>query len=135
MKNVSTDCKSFFNDVILGNAETTFGISIRSDIRAFFAANNGGYPTKDIIVSDGDEYEVRAFLSLDRNDENYCLEKPLSFFLSKTNARIIPIALDSGDNYYCVNNETGKVYYWRAGSDRYYLIAERLEVFVSLFIN
>ncbi len=79
------------------------------------------------------EYEIRAFLSLDENDENYCIEKPLSYFLTKTKAKIIPIALDSGDNYYCVNNESGKVYFWSSDTDSYYLISENIEEFVNLF--
>lgn len=51
----------------------------------------------------------------------------------KRKDRIIPIGIDSGDNYYCVNNETGKVYYWSMELDEYYCIAENLEMFVSLF--
>ena len=88
---------------------------------------------KDVIEAEGEEYEVRVFLSLDPGDNNYCITKPLDFFLNKTKAKIVPIGIDSGDNYYCVNNETGKVYYWGASEDSYYCIAETIEKFVSLF--
>lgn len=30
--------------------------------------------------------------------------------MDNTKGKIIPIGVDSGDNYFCVNNETGKVY-------------------------
>ncbi len=93
------------------------------------------HPVKDIIVCNGEEYEVRVFLSADKTDQNYCIEKPLDYFLSKTKGKIVPIAIDSGDNYYCVNNETGKVYYWSAEMDEYYNIAQDLLAFEELFAN
>ena len=84
-------------------------------------------------MAQGEEYEVRIFLSLDAQDQYYYIKKPLLDFLQRTKGRIIPIGIDSGDNYYCVNNETGKVYYWSMELDEYYCIAENLEMFVSLF--
>ena len=57
----------------------------------------------------------------------------MDYFLEKTKGKIVPIGLDSGDNYYCVNNETGKVYYWSAGEDSYYCIAESIMDFIELF--
>ncbi|MBL6462081.1 MAG: SMI1/KNR4 family protein [Blautia sp.] len=41
--------------------------------------------------------------------------------------------IDSGDNYYCVNNENGKVYYWSSSEDSYYYIAESIDEFASFF--
>lgn len=51
-----------------------------------------------MIITDRDEYEVRAFLSLNSEDENYCITKPLDFFLNRTKAKIVPIGIDSEDN-------------------------------------
>lgn len=133
MKCISTNVKSNIDNNIWKSAEEKYSISIRKDIKDFVKSNAGGYPSKDVIVADGDEYEVRVFLSLDPGDKNYCISKPLDYFLNKTKARIIPVGIDSGDNYYCVNNETGKVYYWGASEDGYYCIAESIEGFVSLF--
>ena len=133
MNSISINIKTVYNEAIWVAAERKHGIVIRSDIKDFLKLNNGGYPKNDIIIVDGNEYEVRVFLSLDKNDENYCVEKPLEYFLNRTNGKIVPVAIDSGDNYYCVNNETGKVYYWNANSDSYYLIAESLGGFIVLF--
>lgn len=133
MKSISTNVKRNADNNILVEAEKQYSITIRKDVKDFILANAGGYPTKDVIVADSDEYEVRVFLSLDPEDKNYCIAKPLDFFLNKTKAKIVPIGIDSGDNYYCVNNETGKVYYWGASEDSYYCIAETLNKFVSLF--
>ena len=133
MKTISTNVKSNMDKAIFAETEKKYSITIRKDIKDFIAANAGGCPSKDLIVADGDEYEVRVFLSLDPEDKNYCITKPLDFFLNKTKAKIVPIGIDSGDNYYCVNNETGKVYYWGASEDSYYCIAETIDKFISLF--
>ena len=133
MKSISTNVKSNVDNAIFAEAEKKYSITIRKDIKDFVVANAGGYPAKDVIEAEGEEYEVRVFLSLDPGDKNYCITKPLDFFLNKTKAKIVPIGIDSGDNYYCVNNETGKVYYWGASEDSYYCIAETIDKFVSLF--
>lgn len=119
---------SFTNSVeVFRNIEEAFSIKIRDDVKEFITINSGGYPIKDVIEIDGEEYEVRVFLSSDSQNKNYYIGKPLEYFLKRTNGKIIPIAIDSGDNYYCVNNETGKVYYWSAGEDSYFEISESLE--------
>lgn len=133
MKCISNNCKLNINKKVFEVAEKEYSVSIRKEIKDFLEKNSGGYPVKDIIVSDGEEYEVRVFLSLDSADENYYIQKPMDYFLEKTKGKIVPIGLDSGDNYYCVNNETGKVYYWSAGEDSYYCIAESIMDFIELF--
>lgn len=135
MRKIATDCRASYNHAILHHAEETYGIVIRADIQSFWAVNNGGYPIRDVILSNGTEYEVRAFLSLDKNDHNYYIEPTLHFFLGNTKGKIIPVALDSGDNYFCVNNETGKVYFWQASINSYYLIANNVEDFIGLFVD
>lgn len=54
-------------------------------------------------------------MSLDVSDVNDYIKKPMDFFLKKTKGKMVPNGLDSGNNYYCVNNGTGKVYYWSTG--------------------
>lgn len=132
MKCISTNVKKYDETVFI-SAEKNYFISIREDIKAFIAENTGGYPIKNVIFVDGEEYEIRVFLSADKEDVYHCIEKPMNYFLKKSNGKIIPIGIDSGDNYYCVNNETGKVYYWSAGENQYYYITVNLETFVQLF--
>lgn len=133
MKLISNHCDVCDSIQVLTNAETKFSLKIRDDIKEFLRVNSGGYPLKDIIKTSDDEYEVRVFLSLNKENPNYYIEKPLDYFLSNTKGKIIPIGLDSGDNYYCVNNEVGKIYYWSANDNQYYYIAESLEEFEYLF--
>lgn len=132
MRCIATGIKKY-DEILFVNAEKNHSVKIREDIKAFVKENTGGYPIKDVISSGGEEYEIRVFLSADTEDKNYCIEKPMDYFLQKTKGKIIPIGIDSGDNYYCVNNETGKVYYWSAGEDQYYCIALNLDEFVELF--
>lgn len=133
MKSISKECDKNINVNVFSDVEKVYSVILREDIKAFLIENSGGYPVKDIIVSDGDDYEVRVFLSLDDANEYYSIKKPLAYFMKNTNGKIVPIGIDSGDNYYCVNNETGKVYYWCADSNSYYLIADSLEAFTDLF--
>lgn len=121
------------NKNIWSEIEKKYKIKVLEEIKKLLELNGGGYPKKEIIVSDGEEYEVRVFLSLDENDKNYYIKEPLNYFLDQTQGKIIPIGIDSGDNYYCVNNETGKVYYWSAGENQYFCIADNLESFLGLF--
>ena len=134
MKSISTNINNNIDDSIFIEAEKKYSIIISQNIKDFVVANSGGYPNKNIIEVDGEEYEIRVFLSLDPEDKNYCILKPLDYFLNKTKAKIIPIGIDSGDNYYCVNNETGKVYYWSSNKDSYYCIADTIDEFIKLFL-
>lgn len=133
MKCISKECDKTINANVFSDVEKTYSVKLREDIKAFLIENSGGYPVKDIIVSNGDDYEVRVFLSLDDANEYYSIKKPLAFFMKSTNGKIVPIGIDSGDNYYCVNNETGKVYYWCASENSYFCISNSLIDFIALF--
>lgn len=133
MKCIATNIKKSFNEKVFADAEKEFAITIKQTIKDFIKLNAGGYPVKDIVSIDGEDYEVRVFLSADKEDTNYYIAKPMNYFLKKTKNKIIPIGLDSGDNYYCVNNDTEKVYFWSAGEDQYYCIANNLDEFAARF--
>lgn len=122
------------NPAVLNNIAEEFHIEVQPEIENFLEINGGGYPVKDLIRAGNRDYEVRVFLSLDPADEWFNIEKPLRFFLKNTKGKIIPIGLDSGDNYYCVNNEDGKVYFWNAEKDLYFEIANDLKEFTELFV-
>lgn len=130
IKNNKTKCE----ERIFEKLEKKYSILIRDDIKEFIMTNSGGYPIKDLINVDGEEYEIRVFLSANREDKNYYIEQPMNYFLEKTNAKIIPIGIDSGDNYYCVNNETGKVYYWSSNDNKYFYLTLNLDEFSDLFV-
>ena len=133
MECITTNSKKNNDNTVFLSAENKFSIKIRDDIKKFVELNSGGHPVKDIILVDGEEYEIRVFLSMDKNEKNYYIEKPMNYFLDKTKGKIVPIGIDSGDNYYCVNNENGKVYYWSADENQYYCIANCVDEFIVYF--
>lgn len=133
MKCISSNCRTCIDENVWSDAEKNFSIQIREDIKEFMKENSGGFPNRNFVKVNSEEYEVRVFLSLDENDLNYFIKRPLNFFLEKTKGRIVPIGIDSGDNYYCVNNENGKVYYWNCESDRYFCLSKSLYQFTLLF--
>lgn len=133
MKCISQECDKNININVFFDIEKAYSVILREDIKEFLIENSGGNPVKDIIVSDGNDYEIRVFLSLDDANEYYSIKKPLAYFMRKTNGKIVPIGIDSSDNYYCVNNETGKVYYWCASDNAYFCISNSLSDFIMLF--
>jgi hypothetical protein len=133
MNTVSNNTNPNIDASVLSIAEKEHSIAIQDDIKQFIISNAGGYPRKNVIHSGDEEYEVRVFLSLDRNDPHYFIGDWLNDFLTRTNGKIIPIAIDSENNIFCVNNETGKVYYWSYDSDEYFCISSDLSSFINLF--
>ena len=117
---------------VFEEARCKYAIDIPTAVIDFLTENNGGKPEKKYIESREDSYSIRRFLSLDPKSEYY-IEKPMDYFLGKTKKKIIPIAVDDSSNYFCVNIETGKVYYWVSESDEYYMISKGLEGFCALF--
>ena len=134
MNSITTNLNNNRNISVLNEAEKKFNIELCKEIKDFIFDNAGGYPVKNVITVDGEEYEVRVFLSLDNNDTHYFIKEPLNDFLQKTKGRIVPLAIDSEDNYYCINNETGKLYYWSSELDEYFLLVDNLDLFSDLFV-
>lgn len=132
MRNISTKLYEQINEAVFNSAEREFSITIREDIKEFVKINSG-YPKKKMISVSGKQYEIRMFLSAAEDDEHYFIKEPMYYFLKNTKGKIIPIGVDSGDNYFCVNNDTGKVYRWVASDNLYYCISENIDEFVDLF--
>ena len=83
------------------------GTKVASSVKMFLL-QKGGVKTNCYIKVNGDEYEVRAVLTLD--DGEYSLKKSIKSILKASNNKLIPIAVDSGSNYYCVDLKGTTVY-------------------------
>ena len=105
---------------------------INKSIKNFITKHSGKRPKNDLITVNGEQYEVRTFFSLNLNDVHWYIERPMTAFIEKTNCKYIPIAIDSGDNYYCADNNTGKVYYWSSEVDELHPIADSVKEFERL---
>ncbi len=121
------------DDSIIERLEDKYDISFPKSIREFFLNNNGGTPLKKEITVNGTEYEIRCFLSF--NDDEYnSIKKPLATFQENTHGKIAPVAKDSGDNYFCLNVENEKVYYWDKDENMYYNLADSFDDFIKLLL-
>lgn len=133
MKSICENTQKQDNHLVWDMLENRYSVIVLPQIKEFMALNGGRRPKQRVISIDGQDYRIRVFLSLDPSNPYYYIEKPLESFLSQTSHKIIPIGIDSGDNYYCVNNETGKVYYWSANLDEYFCISDSLDSFSETF--
>ncbi len=133
MKSVCFEQKTKVDMRLIEIIEEKYGIKISDEIISFWNYNAGGIPKKTIITANSEEYEIRTFLSFDETDKYYYIKPMLESFLEETNGLIIPFAVDSGSNYYCINNENGKIYYWSHSDDEYYLMCKDIEEFISCF--
>lgn len=113
--------------------EDKYHLKISPDIKAFIEVNSGGNPVKDMIDTQNGLHEVRKILSLTEDNPYYSIKKYADEFLTSTKGKIIPVAVDSGGNYFCVHNDTGKVYFWFEEDGLYYPVANNLTEFCEMF--
>ena len=89
MKSITNHCDKVTDLTLFAEVEAKYSIRIRDDIKEFLTANSGGYPVKDLVKVDGEEYEIRVFLSLDcAKNKNYYIEKAANFFLGQYQGRL-----------------------------------------------
>ena len=112
--------------------EKKYDLLLPEMVKTFFVDNNGGTPKKNYVLFDDEEYEVRFFLSFNM-DDNYSIYKSSDYFMKRTKRRLIPCAIDSGDNYYCFDKDTEKVYYYQASEDAFYAICDCISEFFKAF--
>lgn len=134
MDKICINISKLTDELAIEKLEDKFDLDFSSDFKEFFILNNGGIPLNSKFMYENKEYEVRCFLSFN-NDEYNSIKKPLSSFQEETNGKIVPFAKDSGDNYYCLNIENQKVYYWSRDEELYYCLAEAFSEFIGYLGN
>lgn len=131
MNTICDKVKEMKDELAIDRFEDKYELDLDGSFKEFFQYNNGGTPRKKNFEIGNDEYEVRCFLSF--NDDEYnSIRKPLESFQEETHGKIFPFAKDSGDNYYCLNVETGAVYFWSVDDEKYYKLTESFTEFVDL---
>lgn len=131
MKIICTDVKPISDELAIDKIEDKYDIDFSKEFKTFFLENNGGIPINNIFEVNGKEYEIRCFLSFNKGEYN-SINIPLASFWEETKGKIIPIAKDSSDCYYCINIENGKVYFWDKDDNLYYCIAQTLPEFLEI---
>jgi len=100
-----TNNKNAFDDL-----EKKYNIKIAPSIRSFI--NEFSNKNFSVYIKIGkDEYEVRGVFSVS-SSEGYAglLDKVIKSILTESNNKFIPVAIDSGSNYYCVDMSGSNVY-------------------------
>ncbi len=128
---ICTDVSIIKDEMAIEKLEDKYEFDLPQDVKSFFEVNNGGIPRKNLFTANGEEYEIRCFLSFN-NDEYNSIKVPLASFQKETHGKIVPLAKDSGDSYYCLNIENLKVYYWSREDELYYCLAESFELFIEM---
>ena len=129
MSIICVDIKQIKDELAIEKLEDKYEFDLPNELKDFFRENNGGIPNKNVFETKGKEYEIRCFLSFNDGEYN-SIKAPLASFQEETQGKIIPIAKDSGDNYYCMNKENGKIYYWDKDDNLYYCIADSFGEFI-----
>lgn len=106
---------------IFKELEYRYNINISEEYIQFIKNYNGGIPVKNIINIQYEEYEIRYFVSYNINDYNY-IGEAFGWFLQETKKKMIPIAKDSGDSYYCYGIDSGEIFYWDREINSYKII-------------
>lgn len=130
MEKFCIDVKPLESELAISNIEKKYNIPFSDDFIHFFLENNGGIPKKNIIMINETEYEIRCFLSFNDNEYN-SIAAPLASFWEETHGKVIPIAKDSSDCYYCINIQNGKIYFWNKYDNLYYCISESFLDFLN----
>lgn len=101
----AVDNKNAFDEL-----EKKYNIKIAPSIRSFI--NEFGDKNFDAYIKIGkDEYEVRGVFSTS-SSKGYAgpLNKVIKSVLNDSSNKLIPVAVDSGSNYYCVDLKGSTVY-------------------------
>lgn len=93
----------------LTEIEAKIKFPIPQSLRKCILENNGGRPVPNAIsLPDGDN-DVKCLLSYNRGDTE-SIFKILDFFIQNYLGSLLPFAMDSAGNYYCVQGE--KIVLW-----------------------
>ena len=131
MSIICDNVKEMKDSLAIDRFEDKYDLDLDKSFKDFFKENNGGNPKKRSFEIGSDEYEVRCFLSF--NDDEYnSIRKPLQSFQDETHGKIFPFAKDSGDSYFCLNVESGAVYYWSVDDEKYYKLTDTFDDFVKI---
>lgn len=131
MATVCIDVKPIADELAIDRIEDKYEIDFSNEFKTFFKENNGGIPLKNMFKVNGREYEIRCFLSFNDGEYN-SIKKPMASFLEETHGKIVPVAKDSSDCYFCINVENGKIYFWDKDDNLYYCIAQTLSEFIEM---
>lgn len=118
------------NSDAIKKIENKYGIKFPAEMVEFFGLNNGGTPDHRYFFAEEEEFELRSFLSFNEGEHN-SIHKPLEYFQKNTKGKIVPLGYDSFDNYFCLNVETGIIYFFDHEDELYYRIFDSFSELIA----
>lgn len=131
MSKVCKNISELKNKSSISSVEKLYGIKFPKEMIEFFLENNGGTPINKLFTADGKEYELRCFLSFNEDEYN-SIHKAIQSYQTETKGKIAPVAKDSGDNYFCINIDTGNIYYNDNSDGLYYKLFDKFSDLVKV---
>ena len=97
--------------------------------------NNDGRSINDYVTINRALFEISFFLSFDEDDPDYCIYEALDDFLSVSDGKTLPLAVNASDDHYCLGLEDNGVYFWEHeyDEDEFELITDDIKEFLNLF--
>jgi hypothetical protein len=100
----------------LTRLETTIGFPLSDSYRRFLLTRNGGTPGAVVCVDVPafGETDVQVFFGIGREVESSSIDWNISTLEERLDARLVPIACDSGGNVFCLSlrpDDEGAVIY------------------------
>lgn len=135
-----TDSESPASADELTEVEIKLGATLPVTYRNFLAVNNGGLPEPNVVDIEGlsdSPTDIQVFFGTRRNFPSSTLAWNIDEMKSRhPNARLLPIARDSGGNLFCLKTDPvsyGEVIYLDifGGSYQSYLVATEFDRFLK----
>lgn len=132
------------NEDQMHEVTANLGVTLPQDYAQFLLDTNGGYPVNTVVpLPKKKQAEVQYFLAMKSKNAHANLEKAAGRMKGRIPEALLPIAINSGGDYYCLGIEgerTGKVYLWRHdteaeddGSNYYKNVTEVAPNFTAFF--
>lgn len=116
------------NDLI-DSFEKKYGYIVPEELKEVIIANNGGRPSPKILTNKvGQDFEIKSLLSYN-NDDVENIYRIIDFFVENYNRELLPFAMDSAGNYYCINNK--RVILWTQ-DDEIITVCDSFNEFIKL---
>lgn len=118
----------------IDNFEKNYNLTIPTDIKTLFKNYNGGRPNKrNIQINNNDEVCIKMLLSFNKEDSEN-IYKVNDYFMKEFNKKVMPIAVEDGGNYFCINLDDESILYWNHESNELIKIESNLNKFLISLI-
>jgi cell wall assembly regulator SMI1 len=103
------------SDADITDLEGAIGAKLPTDVVAFYKLHKGGIPSLDFLPARDhwEPMEVNSFLPIQvEADESVSRVHSRAVERGLMPPNLVPLAIDSGNNYYCLDVDNASIVYW-----------------------